>query len=271
MTQQRVALVTGVSSGIGRVTAEMLSRAGFRTFGTLRDMGKANEVPQGVEAVPADISDDQSVREVVQSVHERGGQIDLLVNSAGYTIFGAAEETSIEEARALFETNFFGVMRMCNEVLPIMRRQGSGRIVNIASVLGFLPAPYMAVYAASKHAIEGYSESLDHEVRQFNIRVSVVEPGFTNTKLGRNSLAVRNTMNAYAAERAAASQAIRHQVETGEDPMTIASAVLHAATTRSPNVRYAGGKGGKLLRRLRRFAPAAIVDRGLRRQFGLGA
>jgi short-subunit dehydrogenase len=134
-----------------------------------------------------DVRDEESVDAGVQAVLDQAGRIDALINNAGSVLFGSLEETSIDEAKALFETNFFGVLRMCQAVLPIMRRQNDGRIVNISSVLGFLPAPYMGIYATTKHALEGYSESLDHEVRQFGIRVSLIEPGFTRTNLNKNS------------------------------------------------------------------------------------
>ena len=180
----RVALVTGVSSGIGQATALRLAGLGFRTFGTVREHF---EPKPGIELVRLDVRDRDSIDEAVASIFERAGRIDVLVNSAGTAMISAAEETSLEEAHELFETNFFGLMRMTQSVLPAMRAQRSGRIINISSVLGFLPAPFMSVYAASKHAVEGYSESLDHEVRNFGVRVILVEPGFTRTNLGRET------------------------------------------------------------------------------------
>src|SRR3954463_7211809 len=135
----------------------------------------------GGGSLPLDVTDDVSVAGVVREVLERSGRIDVLVNNAGVGIAGAAEESSIEQARALFETNVFGSIRMTRAVLPHMREQGGGRIINVSSVLGLVPAPFMALYAATKHAIEGYSESLDHEVREHGVRVLLVEPGYTNT------------------------------------------------------------------------------------------
>jgi NAD(P)-dependent dehydrogenase (short-subunit alcohol dehydrogenase family) len=176
MAEQKVALVTGVSSGIGLATATRLLEEGFHTFGTIRETSRVSQVPSSLELIRLDVRDEESVHAGVQAVLDRAGRLDALINSAGSVVFGSLEETSIDEAKELFETNFFGVLRLCQAVLPIMRRQNSGRIVNISSVLGFLPAPYMGIYAATKHAVEGYSESLDHEVRQFGIRVSVVEP-----------------------------------------------------------------------------------------------
>jgi NAD(P)-dependent dehydrogenase (short-subunit alcohol dehydrogenase family) len=141
MGENRVALVTGASSGIGRTTAKLLSQKGFRVFGTRRRPSDNNDGPAGVDMVQLDVRDKDSVESCVHTVLDRAGRIDALVNNAGYTLIGALEETSIEEAMDLFETNFFGVLRVAQAVLPVMRQQGHGRIVNIGSVVGFLPGP----------------------------------------------------------------------------------------------------------------------------------
>jgi NAD(P)-dependent dehydrogenase (short-subunit alcohol dehydrogenase family) len=263
----QVALVTGVSSGIGQATAELLAARGYRTFGTVRN--DAGSRPS-IELVRLDVRDPQSVRDGVAAILERTGRIDLLVNNAGASILGAAEETSAEEARELFETNLFGLMRMTQAVLPAMRAQGSGRIINIASVLGFLPAPFLSTYAATKHAVEGYSESLDHEVREFGIRVIAVEPGFTRTNIGRENVAQR-ALPEYRDQRRRTAAKIRENIEQGVDPSAIAEIVLRAAEAKHPQLHYQAGRGARLLRVLRSLAPAAIVDKGLRRQFGFGA
>lgn len=165
MTDQKVVLTTGASSGIGRATAELLTSRGYRVFGTARNLDTVVPV-QGVELLSLEVRDDASVACGVETALSRAGRIDVLVNNAGYTVVGAIEETSPSEAQALFDTNVFGVLRMVRAVLPAMRRQGSGTIVNTSSVLGFLPGPFMGLYASSKHALEGLSESLDHEVRR---------------------------------------------------------------------------------------------------------
>ena len=167
---ERVALVTGASSGIGEAAAQALLAAGFTVYGTSR-RAIAGEERDGVVFLPLDVTDDQSAAGAVREVLGRSGRIDVLVNNAGLGVAGAAEESSIEQARALFDTNLFGAMRMTRAVLPQMREQGSGRVINLSSVLGLVPAPFGALYAASKHAIEGYSESLDHEVREYGVRV----------------------------------------------------------------------------------------------------
>jgi NAD(P)-dependent dehydrogenase (short-subunit alcohol dehydrogenase family) len=269
MKEQKVALVTGVSSGIGRATATALAEEGFRTFGTMRDATKVSQGPRKVELVPLDVRDEGSIRSAVNTVLERAGRIDVLVNNAGIALIGSSEETSIEEARHLFETNFFGVLRLTQQLLPVMRSQRSGRIINISSVVGFLPAPYMAVYAASKHAIEGYSESLDHELRQFGIHVSLIEPGFTRTDLARNAPVVAQPQQPYSRERGLAIEAIRKAISSGDDPTQVASVVLKALRDREPRLRYQAGHEAKTLSRLKTWAPSKLVDKGLRKKFGL--
>ena len=155
-----VALVTGASTGIGRATAKALKDAGFRVFGTSRR--PVSESPDGITMLIGDVTDDALVAKLVDEVIADAGRIDLLVNNAGVGLLGGAEESSIAQAQALFDVNLFGVLRVTNAVLPTMRRQASGRIINMSSVMGLIPAPYLALYASTKHALEGYSESLDH-------------------------------------------------------------------------------------------------------------
>jgi NAD(P)-dependent dehydrogenase (short-subunit alcohol dehydrogenase family) len=271
MGEKNVALVTGVSSGIGRATAELLSERGFRVFGTMRRPGETDERPINVERVQLDVRDQESVRSCVRTVLDRAGRIDALVNNAGYALIGSLEETSVEEARELFETNFFGALRMSREVLPIMRGQGQGRIAIIGSVAGFLPMPYQGIYAASKHALEGYSESLDHEVRQFGIRVSVIEPGFTRTRIAQNAQVAGQNLAAYATGRGHVIDVVRESTAQGEDPVRVASVVLEALRSRSPRLRYPAGHQAKLISGLRKFVPDKLFDKVLRRQFRLEA
>jgi len=269
MNRDKIALVTGVSSGIGRATATLLSGRGFRVFGTMRRLGEPDGQLGTVEVIRLDVRDEKSVRSCVQTVLDRAGRIDALVNNAAYALIGSSEETSIEEAKELFETNFFGALRMAQAVLPIMREQGYGRIVNIGSVVGFLPAPYQGIYAASKHALEGYSESLDHEVRQFGIRVAVVEPGFTRTKIDQNRQLIRQPLAVYTHDRNRVLSANPVNIANGDDPLGVASVVLEAFTSCSPRLSYPAGRQAKLATRLRPFIPASLFDKGLRKQFGL--
>src|SRR5215216_1098945 len=210
--KNKIALVTGVSSGIGREIAQLLAERGARVFGTVRNPQSASPI-RGVEVVRMEVTDDASVNEAVQSIARKAGPIQHLVNNAGYSFMGALEETSVAEAREQFETNFFGVLRVTNAILPGMRQQGDGRIVNIGSVMGFLPAPYMGIYAASKHALEGYTETLDHEVRRFGVRAVLVEPAYTRTKLLGNTKSAKMTLEVYADERKRAVELMEQEIE----------------------------------------------------------
>lgn len=264
-----VALVTGASSGIGKATATALHRAGYRVFGTSRR--PSAELFGDVTMLPCDVRDDASVAKLVEAVTTDAGGIDLLVNNAGIGLLGGAEESSAAQAAALFDVNVFGIVRVTNAVLPIMRRQGSGRIINLSSVLGVIPAPFSALYAATKHAVEGYSESLDHEVRGFGIRVVLVEPAYTRTSFDENLIKPDRELKLYEPTRAAVNSALQHAIEAGDAPEIVAEVVLKAAAARVPKRRYTAGKLARRVSLLRRFAPESVFDTGLRKQNGLPA
>jgi NAD(P)-dependent dehydrogenase (short-subunit alcohol dehydrogenase family) len=266
----RIAIVTGASSGIGEATAVRLAQAGYRVYGTSRRGAQAGK--RSYEMLALDVTSDASVEAAVSEVVRSAGRIDLLVNNAGFGVAPAgAEESSIEQAESIFATNFFGVVRMTRAVLPHMRRQGRGRIINIGSVLGFLPMPYGALYAATKHAIEGYSESLDHELRTRGIRVSVIEPAYTRTPFDSNLLQPDAQLDAYREARAGLNERVEELMATAEDPGVVADVVLKAATAAQPRVRYAAGVLARRLRLLRRFAPPGLVDAGIRKDLRLDA
>jgi NAD(P)-dependent dehydrogenase (short-subunit alcohol dehydrogenase family) len=267
MSNSKVVVVTGVSSGIGRAAAVKFVDRGCRVFGTVRNTAKAQPIP-GVELVEMDIRDDASVQQGVQTVIAQAERIDVLVNSAGVTLLGAMEETSIAEAQTLFDTNLMGLLRTTQAVLPQMREQRSGRIVNVSSVLGFLPAPYMALYSASKHAVEGLSETLDHEVRQFGIRVALVEPSFTKTNLDLNAPQTAARILDYSQELGVVTQAIQNNVQKAPAPDGVASTIVEAALG-AWKMRHTPKGEASLLRKLRRFMPAGPVEKGLRKTFGL--
>jgi NAD(P)-dependent dehydrogenase (short-subunit alcohol dehydrogenase family) len=265
MTQRSpVVLITGTSSGIGRAIASAFAAKGFEVFGTSRNPQR-NEPIAGVELLPLDVSDQASVAAAVSTVLQRAGRIDVLVNNAGVGVFGAAEESSIAQAQELFDTNFFGLIRVTNEVLPHLRAQRSGRIINISSVLGFLPAPYGALYAASKHAVEGYSESLDHETREFGVRVSVVEPGYTDTAFDANAADPDSPIESYRSVREHVKEGLIKAVRAGDDPSVVAKVALKAATSRTPKLRYPAGPLARQLTVLKKFAPEALLDKGIRK------
>ena len=265
-----IALVTGASSGIGEATAQRLALASYKVYGTSRRSAAAGE--RSFEMLSLDVTSDESVEAAVKEVLRSDGRIDLLVNNAGFSIAPAgAEESSIEQARSIFDTNFFGLVRMTRAVVPHMRHQGGGRIINIGSVFGFLPMPYMALYAATKHAIEGYSESLDHELRTRGIRVSVIEPANTNTQFDANLLQPDSKLDEYREARAAVAKKMQEYVQGGDQPGVVADAVLEAALAARPKLRYTAGVRASRLRLLRRFAPAGVMDAGIRRDLRLDA
>jgi NAD(P)-dependent dehydrogenase (short-subunit alcohol dehydrogenase family) len=265
-----VAIVTGASSGIGEATAVRLAQAGYQVYGTSRRGGQAGK--RSFEMLALDVTSDASVEAAVSEVVRSAGRIDLLVNNAGVGVAPAgAEESSIEQAQSIFDTNFFGVVRMTRAVLPHMRLQGRGRIINIGSVLGFLPMPYGALYAATKHAIEGYSESLDHELRTRGIRVSVIEPAYTRTSFDANFLEPDAKLDGYGEARAGLNKRMKELMETAEAPRVVADVVLKAATAADPKVRYPAGVLARRLRLLRRFVPAGLVEAGIRKDLRLDA
>jgi NAD(P)-dependent dehydrogenase (short-subunit alcohol dehydrogenase family) len=261
---KRVALVTGASSGIGEATAHELLAAGFTVYGTSR-RADAGEEREGVVFLPLDVTDDQSAADAVREVLGRSGRIDVLVNNAGLGVAGAAEESSIEQARALFDTNLFGSIRMTRAVLPQMRKQGSGRIINLSSVLGLVPAPFGALYAASKHAIEGYSESLDHEVREHGVRVLLIEPAYTRTSFDSNSIPADQPLPVYARRREVSNVVMAEAIKGGDEPSVVGKVIVAAATDSRPRLRYPAGPVARRVSKLRRFAPSTLFDKQIRK------
>jgi len=263
----RTAIVTGASGGIGRASAEALLRAGFTVFGTSRR--RLDDGPRGVAMLACDVTDEAAVASLVSTVLAQTGRIDVLVNNAGMGLMGGAEESSIRQVQALFDVNLFGAMRMTNAVLPSMRQRGHGRIINISSILGRIPAPYSAHYSATKHALEGYSESLDHETRAFNVRVSLVEPAYTRGVFEQNALGPDSAIRDYDQARVRARKNERDAAAMAEPPEVVAKTVVLAATATRPRLRYAAGKLARKVSLLRRFVPANAFDKSLRKQMGL--
>jgi NAD(P)-dependent dehydrogenase (short-subunit alcohol dehydrogenase family) len=264
-----VAVVTGASGGIGEAIARALQGAGYQVFGTYRRPPTTRS--PGIEYVACDVTNDQSVRAAISEVLSKTGRIDLLVNNAGVGLVGGAEESSLEQAKSLFDVNLFGVFRMTKAVLPTMRRQRTGRIVNISSVMGLIPAPFMALYSASKHALEGYSESLDHEIRGSGVRVVLVEPAYTRTAFEGNVYQADEQLDVYQSARTNAEGVLRDGMKTADTPEMVASAVVKASTEASPHRRYAAGRTARQVSLLRRFVPESAFDRSLRKQMRLPA
>jgi NAD(P)-dependent dehydrogenase (short-subunit alcohol dehydrogenase family) len=264
-----VAFVTGASGGIGEATARALHAAGYHVFGTYR-RPPATKL-SGVEYLTCDVTSDESVQAAVGHVLAQTGRIDLLVNNAGVGLLGGAEESSLEQAKSLFEVNLFGLIRLTKAVLPTMRRQRAGRIVNLSSVMGLIPAPFMALYAASKHAVEGYSESLDHDIRGSGVRVVLVEPGYTRTSFEGNVYRADQQLDVYQSARTNAEGVLRDGMKTADTPELVASAVVKAATEANPHRRYAASRTARQVSLLRRFVPESAFDRSLRKQMRLPA
>jgi short-subunit dehydrogenase len=264
-----VAIVTGASGGIGEATAQALHSAGYRVFGTSRRV-PATRLP-GIEYLVCDVTSENSVQTAVGEVLAKAGRIDLLVNNAGVGLVGGAEESSLEQAKSLFDVNLFGLIRMTKAVLPTMRKQRAGRIVNISSVMGLIPAPFMALYSASKHAVEGYSESLDHEIRASGVRVVLIEPAYTRTSFEGNVYQADQQLEVYRSARTNAEGVLRDGMKTADTPELVASAVVKASTAANPLRRYTAGKAARQISLLRRFVPTAAFDKSLRKQMRLPA
>jgi NAD(P)-dependent dehydrogenase (short-subunit alcohol dehydrogenase family) len=268
MPTQRVVLITGASSGVGQYTARLLSQRGDKVFGTSRHPSDAGRIP-GVEMLSLDVRTDASVRACIDDVVNRAGRLDVLINNAGYELAGALEELSLDEARAQFETNFFGVVRMVNAVLPIMRQQKRGHIINVSSLTGLTAIPFMGIYSASKFALEGYTEALRQELKPFNIQVSLTEAGFLRTPMMNHRQVGARRMTEYDPWRQRALNAIRASEDQAPGPEVVANTLFEIISSKSPRLRYLIGQQAKSVARLRRFLPAGMFEQGVRRSFSL--
>jgi NAD(P)-dependent dehydrogenase (short-subunit alcohol dehydrogenase family) len=260
-------LITGASSGIGQATAGLLADVGFTVFGTARKPEAATS--QGFTMVPLDVRSDESVRACVDQVTRQTGRLDVLVNNAGYSLTGAAEETSLEEAKAQFETNFFGVVRMVDAVLPTMRAAGRGKIVNISSLAGNTAIPFSGFYSASKFAVEGYAEALWYELRPFGISVSLVEPGFVNTPIGEASPGAARPLPAYDATRQRMMTAFGKALAAGIPAEQVARTVLEIVQRPAPALRYRVGAQATWLPRIKSVVPWKVYAAGVRKTFAI--
>ena len=263
---KKIVLITGVSSGIGKTVARLLAGGEFVVFGTCRDPSGSGDIP-GVKLLPLDVRSDDSVKACVQVVLDQAGQLDVLINNAGYALAGAVEEASLEEAKEQFETNFFGIARMVKAVLPVMRRQGKGRIINISSLAGLSPVPFLGFYSATKHALEGYSEALRQEAKPFNIHVSLVEPGFIRTGLGRNRRNPADGIVEYDPWRSRAMDSITRYINDAPEPASVAECVARVIESETPKTRYKVGKEASQVIRLRRLLPESLFEKLIRAHF----
>ena len=273
----RVALVTGSSSGIGEATALALARAGFRVFAsgrTLAGVGHLAAAAPGIEPLELDVTDDASVRRAVARVYNAAGRIDVLVNNAGVGIFGAVEDLDRETLRRQFDVNVFGAMAVCRAVLPIMRRQGAGWIVNVSSVAGRVSVPLMGAYCASKFALEAFTDSLRVETRPFGVRVVSVEPGSTRTAFQER--AVRESASVLERKDSVYASVYRDVFASyttpalGASPEDVGRRIAGVVSKRRPGARYRVKWYDTLAVAVTRVLPARAVDFGVSRWVGLG-
>lgn len=241
MQQKNIALVTGSSSGIGFETSLLLARAGFYTYATMRnpdksykivDIAKKENLP--LEVLQLDVTDDKSVKDAINIIAVKQRRIDVVVNNAGYGSTGAVEDFSIDEIKAQFETNFFGAIRVIQSVLPLMREQRSGMIVNISSIGGRIAFPFSPSYASTKFALEGVSEALQYEIDQFGIKVILVEPGIIKTNFLDNILKARRAADPaspYSELLQRRIKRVKTMFENGTGPEEVAKVILKAVTS----------------------------------------
>lgn len=263
----KVALVTGASSGIGALTAAALAEAGYRVFGTSRQP-EAGGAP-GVEMLALDVQSDQSVAACLQQVLSAAGRLDLLVNNAGLGHNSLIEETSLEQARFVLETNFWGVVRVTTAALPVMRQQRAGRVIVVGSVAGLIGAVGMAYYSASKFALEGWSEALSYEVEPFGIQVSVVEPGYFKTKSGASLLTAAHTVSEYDGIRRTVLAAMQRARDNGGDARRVAQTIVRIAGSPRPHLHYRVGRDAAWFPRFHYWVPQRIFRYFLRQNYRL--
>ncbi|MGB9723328.1 MAG: SDR family oxidoreductase [Chloroflexia bacterium] len=262
----RVVLITGASSGIGQACARYLAGQGYRVFGTSR---RPEASAADFEMIPMDVTDDDSVRRGVEEVMRRASRLDVLVNNAGFGLAGSVEDTTPEEAREQMETNFFGTLRLCRAVLPIMRAQRSGTIVNIGSLAGLIALPFQGLYSASKFALEGLTEALRMEVRPFGIRVVLIEPGDTRTNFTARRRRTRASGGSPYAERMERALAVaEHDERHGVPPETVARLLGRILRLRHPRLRYrAGSLFQNMAASAKRFLPELLFEWAVRKYY----
>jgi len=267
---RRVVLVTGASSGIGLACATHLAGRGFRVYGTSRRPALSAAL-FNVTMLTTDVTDEGSVEQAVATVLDREGRLDIAVNNAGMAIAGPVENTTIEQAKAQFEVNFFGAFRVCRAVLPPMRDQGSGYIVNIGSIGGILAIPYQSMYSASKFALEGLSEALRMEVRPFGIRVVIIEPGDHKTALTENrQFTASGSTGAYGPSFAAALGKTAHDEQSGPGPEQIARLLHRIVNQRRPRLRHTIGPAPQRAAVwLKRLMPYSVLEYTMRTYYGI--
>lgn len=260
----KVALVTGASEGFGKLIAEELRKAEYTVYGTSRQVRP--DTPSGVRMRVLELTDAGSITACVEGILAEAGRIDVLVNNAGRFQMGLIEETPVTDVEALFQTNFLGVARVTNAVLPTMRKQKEGRVVLIGSLAGLVGVSGMGYTSAVKHALEGYAEALRIELEPLGILVSIVEPSYFKTDIYDRRIASEGkiVIADYDPTRAALDKSMQADNEKGDDPAKVARLVVQIVESRSPRLRYAVGRDAALLTRLKRYMPESLFLNGMR-------
>lgn len=261
----KTVLITGASSGIGKETAKLMIEKGFTVYGASRRLEKMRDLKDlGVKLLQMDVTDDQSMVDGIKEILKNEGKIDVLVNNAGYGSYGALEDVTMDEAKYQFEVNIFGLARLTQLILPQMRKQKSGRIINISSIGGSIGEPHGAWYHATKYALEGLSDSLRLELKQFNIDVVLIKPGAILTEW--NGIARDNLLNvsgntAYKELANKHFKMLERADAQGSQPIVVAKTILQATLSTKPKTRYATGKGAKMILLFRKLLSDRMFDK----------
>ena len=280
MQEPKVALVTGSSSGIGFETAILLARSGYHTYASMRNIKKSKKITDmadkenlSLQFVELDVNNDNSVKDAIDKIVREKNRIDVLVNNAGYGLFGSLEDMSLEEIKSQFETNFFGVIRVIQNSLPIMRKQqGGGFIVNISSVGGRMSVPVLSAYNSTKFALEGMSESLSYELEPFGIRVVIIEPGFIRTNIMNSSILSKKSQVPNSPYFSLTQKVVKHFNSMVNDPSSthpeeVAKTILKAITSESRQLRYTVGDDADSIIQAKKTMLDADFENLIKKQF----
>ena len=280
MQEPKVALVTGSSSGIGFETAILLARSGYHTYASMRNIKKSKKITDmadkenlSLQFVELDVNNDNSVKDAIDKIVREKNRIDVLVNNAGYGLFGSLEDMSLEEIKSQFETNFFGVIRVIQNSLPIMRKQqGGGFIVNISSVGGRMSVPVLSAYNSTKFALEGMSESLSYELEPFGIRVVIIEPGFIRTNIMNSSILSKKSQVPNSPYFSLTQKVAKHFNSMVNDPPSthpeeVAKTILKAITSESRQLRYTVGDDADSIIQAKKTMLDADFENLIKKQF----